>query len=147
MQIMFVSLADVLRNASGRCKDRATPPVTPPLDGVTGLTTLFPGVAGHLGNLAAGHSCEVRARAAGAGEEEFKALKVSLREHEIDQVRAFVYHVFHAGPFTASHRGAGVPHDRLFIAVKRDGVPAPAGVPTCPARPCYDDPPATGARV
>jgi hypothetical protein len=58
-----------------------------------------------------------------AGEEEFKALKVSLREHEIDQVRAFVYHVFHAGPFTASHRGAGVPHNRLFVAVNRDGVP------------------------
>lgn len=89
---------------------------------------------------------EIAHELVGAGEEVFKALKVSLREHEIDQVRAFVYHVLHAGPFTASNRGAGVPHDQLFVAVNRDGVPGPLLVfQRARLDLAHDDLPPTGA--
>lgn len=61
----------------------------------------------------------------GAGEEKFKTLKVSLREHEIDQVRTFVYHVFHAGPFAASRRGVSEPDEWFVVTVNRYGMPGP----------------------
>src|SRR5262245_30605518 len=90
---MFISSAHVLANASFQGEGRATSPVTAPL-GAEFATSLLssPKSEDVVGTFRpTSLLAQIAHELVGAGEEEFETLKVSLRRHEIDHVRAFAH--------------------------------------------------------